>query len=672
MVDIEKYKKFLDCDQYFKAHINDFIEAFVTYYGEENRKRIEELFKNSLIILYEPPTDEKSLIYIAGEEKTKDIFSELLKLNETELTEQDLTKNKRTLEYLSGVSNDLPIDTYARFYFLYRYYRYNDKNGLIEYKYNRIKMYLPELTREELIEMLNTGNIPEKYLNILGTDEIPTIRRILNSNSTEDEYIKLKKEVMPLVQKINPEINADNIEEHLKDENIEKLNYLAFAYSKLLADFSSFYGEFRNKLTNVYRYKDSRSKLKTEYYKDFILENIDLIPEQFKKGIDKYLQNPNNTYNLNFSIKKLLGNSIEGNGLLDAFSTASNELLNDEKTMPWRKDSILSDRIEYFKIMGIDLGNDYNNYINNEEVRKIWPSSEMADRIVKSRNKYLNMVNNKSFKDSELYIRISKEMERRNYVDKQTSFNPRLFSSDVNRFVNPNFVRDGLDYKSSNLVIVKLDHNSDYNDHFLIHELNHLTETSLKEVINDTYTITCGWEEATLNISESEEETDTIAKDGTEKRDYELFNEIINELIAQEISVIMKEKHVGVFDNPETSIYRGTTNYERSKFIVNEFYNRYKGKIIESRRNGQIQIILDEVGKENFNELNELVKYFNQCFPTEVEYKNLLYELRENKDTESTRISRDIVERRNRILERMEIHSNSRATQEGQEKKASV
>jgi len=156
----------------------------------------------------------------------------------------------------------------------------------------------------------------------------------------------------------------------------------------------------------------------------------------------------------------------------------------------------------------------------------------------------------------------------------------------------------------------------------------------------------------------SEEEKEAIQKainQEEEKRPYELFNEIINELIAQDISEIMHKKNIFIFDNPKLSKYNNSTSYEHSLFLVKEFFNEFKDKIIASRRNGQIHIILDEVGKENFDELNSLFEIYFENFSGFKIY-NLLSDLKDNKDTEQTRIYNDLVARKDKIMEKMRTH----------------
>ena len=98
-----------------------------------------------------------------------------------------------------------------------------------------------------------------------------------------------------------------------------------------------------------------------------------------------------------------------------------------------------------------------------------------------------------------------------------------------------------------------------------------------------------------------------------------------------------------------------TTSYEESTFLVKDFFDEFRDTIIKSRSNGNIQLIFDEVGKENFDALNELFHIFNSKF-TGVKLRQLKLDLKNNVDNESTRLLNEIREKRDRILEKMRKH----------------
>ena len=95
---------------------------------------------------------------------------------------------------------------------------------------------------------------------------------------------------------------------------------------------------------------------------------------------------------------------------------------------------------------------------------------------------------------------------------------------------------------------------------------------------------------------------------------YTYINEGINELISLDI---LKELHcIGyIFNDLENCIDKNSM-YNKYEFLLKDFYETYKETIIESRLAGDINIIIDKVGKNNFNDLNNLVNDFNKYFST--------------------------------------------------------
>ena len=206
------------------------------------------------------------------------------------------------------------------------------------------------------------------------------------------------------------------------------------------------------------------------------------------------------------------------------------------------------------------------------------------------------------------------------------------------------------------LVAICCNNNSGDIDHNIVHELNHLFELSLSKVEEDHYEVICGWDVINGTINQRERKpVDTLTEDKT-KRSYELFSEIINELIAQEICEILQQEKKHVFDTEENAKIRHTTSYEHTFFLVRDFFQEFKKEIIESRSNGNIEVIWNKVGKENFDELNELFHVFFEHFQGFKVY-SLMQSLKNKEDTQQTRIYYDLVEKRDKILEKMRKHS---------------
>lgn len=303
----------------------------------------------------------------------------------------------------------------------------------------------------------------------------------------------------------------------------------------------------------------------------------------------------------------------------------------------------MDDRIKYFKKIGIDLGDNYNDYVNNVECKKICSKQEVIDYIIKKREYFVNAFN------KEFYESLPRYQKTQNSID--LLLDREVFTYDTYQnpitCVSPNIKLENGLYKEQNLVLINVNANDEYLDKNIIHEFNHLLELNLNSVSENTCQMICGWDLLDNNVQ----------KQG--KRNYELFNEIVNETIAQEISELMHQQGIFIFNSKEDFRDFGGTNYQKSYCIVKELLENYKSKIIESRRNGKIEIIFDAIGKENFESLNVLVNEFNNTFPNS-EYYTLMDDLSEQKDTILTRKYNEIMKQKDIIYEQIKVYSNAR------------
>ena len=83
----------------------------------------------------------------------------------------------------------------------------------------------------------------------------------------------------------------------------------------------------------------------------------------------------------------------------------------------------------------------------------------------------------------------------------------------------------------------------------------------------------------------------------------------------------------------------------------------YKKEIIASRRNGNISIIFDKIGKENFESLNQLFHIFNANFGNALDYYRLLSSLKESKETAQTKLYHELNRKKDEILNSMREYS---------------
>ena len=89
--------------------------------------------------------------------------------------------------------------------------------------------------------------------------------------------------------------------------------------------------------------------------------------------------------------------------------------------------------------------------------------------------------------------------------------------------------------------------------------------------------------------------------------------------------------------------------------MIKEFLETYFDEIIQSRK-GNIEIIWNKVGKENFDQLNELFHVFKESFPLP-KYNKLKDDLRNNNNSELVKKYSEIINKRDEILKSMKEYS---------------
>ena len=637
--------KFLNCTEELEKSIPIFMEAFIEYYGEEHRHEIEEKFSKAKFVGFQSIDGITSTISTFEREKTAELVEQFIKENSLDLTVKDLTGDC-SFEHpnIHPITNVITLIK-------------NNELGEEGRKIKRLRTiyenthdYVPDMSFEELVEISNTKIIPEKY------NSIPEWTKNYMTQNIEQDTIEKGQEdlfydVKELLMKINPEINGDNFKELLKEPEFIRLLDLDEPYTSLITEYRS----YKKKLEKHCLINEKMSKLKSEfnkkYQREFILENIEFIPEDRRSGLEEYKTDLGKAYNLDNYIKNVLGTSLFSALPIENFSKEKEEKLNNPDTHEWQKDSIKKQRIRYFKDIGIDLGNNYEDYLNDEKVQKMWPNQEMIEKIIESREKYQDIYNEELYDNFDNYQHLKQDLEDMNFVDDVTSNLKKIYSNNA-AYVSPNFIKTETGYELYPLVGVSFNMILDDDlDHKIVHELNHLFELHVNSVGDDSCSIICGWDTIEEQFNQKEE------RKNHPNRPYELFNEIINELVAQEICEIMHKDKVQVFDDDEHNKYKNMTSYEDSLFLVNKFFNEYKDLIIKSRSNGNIDIILDAVGKDNFDELNGLFDTFFENFSGFKIY-SLYSSLDKKEDTEQTRVFNELIEKRDIILEKMNNHYN--------------
>lgn len=173
---------------------------------------------------------------------------------------------------------------------------------------------------------------------------------------------------------------------------------------------------------------------------------------------------------------------------------------------------------------------------------------------------------------------------------------------------------------------------SEYKDVTLIHEINHCIEFSLLSFNEGKPIFKCGYE----TIDDYDE---------NHVRKYEQFSETQNQLIAMEVTRLMHEDNVYIFDDPKISRIKGGTSYEQQKMFCTDLWQNYKNEIIESRIGPNLNPILNSIGEHSFEEINNIINEY-----TQIPYYSLMDDIINDRKTELTEKREQLIEKYLKII----------------------
>lgn len=488
--------------------------------------------------------------------------------------------------------------------------------------------------------------------------DYPNLHPIYNyvqyTNGNKSEYHKNK--VYEFLKQLYPTITIEDLDKSIPSEIKKDLNNILELYKEALTEYDKYLETLKEQEKYLERCNELKESLKRKYTKELISEFKYLFTEEEFRQIQEKIKSG---FSVRFANKKgenYFGYNLNSTTYIDSFSIDSEEILKGNQE--WRKESILKDRVKFFKNLGIDLGDNYNDYLNNQDIQKLIPSlKDLAEKIIHKRNEFYTRMMNEYYTSLEEYKTNCERIEKEGLLDKEHGYNANAYERN-GTFVTTNVKQTENGMIMYPMLCLSIGGLSEYLDHFLIHELNHVYELTLGKIEGNKYYATCGWDILDGEYDNTAPDIVSI-EENKNKREYELFNEIINELISQEITQILFESNGYIFNTKEDAKIKGGTSYENTMFLIKEFYNTYKKEIIESRRTGDMTELFNAVGKENFEALNKLFHEFYESFPG-MSFYSVIQSINKKEETEQTKKFYELVEKRNKVLKSMEEHNQNK------------
>lgn len=412
-------------------------------------------------------------------------------------------------------------------------------------------------------------------------------------NEDINQDIKLNKKV-EFLKRMGFDVSIDDLDDFFKtDEGIECSKFIdkqRKIISKLDLKYNSYQQKNAEIINSISLYDKARSDINNRYLALFLNDissylSIDDI-EKLKSG---------DLYFYKYKSRKAIFANLNIGGFIEAFSSSNEELLNNEDTPSNIKQNIISKRLSYFNLCGLNPNNLNYDELMNILDKKVIPSVKMADFIVEKRENYQATAKKECSLLNLKYDSILDKVHSMGLLFDDYPSPEQLLES--GQFTSANVRKSTL--REVGIVYFSLMNNAkNTSDVFLMHEINHVLELMLISLEGDKAVYKSGF--AIYDNSADE-------LSGREQ-----LSETINQDIAIEITKLMHNDGVFIFDDKRRAKESGVSSYEHSNMLIGDFYQKYKENIIESRLSSDLSSLTDEVGINNFNKLNRVVNEFSQ------------------------------------------------------------
>lgn len=575
---------------------NNLFKYFVKFYGEKHSEYIRDKLDNCLeIILYNSVDDIARHLRAKNDRKKLELTVDFLRENGIEIS--DDLKDKIIEEKNSSLLNDIP---HAK---------------------DMVKLYFDS--------------------NRYGDNEFCGFRLcFMNQNVSNDTWLNTNRQ--KFLKELGVEIADGDIDDFLNSEAGKPYNDLIEKQKQIISKLDEKYQEFSTGYEELYksvdRYDNIKKQINAKYSLQFLSSISHLLTDKDVCAITEYSSKGDlagfSRFFYNFDCYNIVFKSLQCESLIETFSSESDLALASVETSNFVKNSIINDRMNYFRLMKLNDDNkSYDELMHSLEEKDI-PNSKLIDELIETREKYQKMANDEYFRMSSNYDNIEKQFNDMNLV----------YSSDITlddlssgcQYTSPNVRKDNFDVVGV-VYYSPLKTSEGYADVQFIHEVNHVLELNLLEIKNSEPLYKTGF---------------CLYDSKDELSNRELFSETINQDIAMGVTKMMHDDGFYIFDDPKYAKIKGSTEYEHNNVIVGEFYNTFRQEIIDSRVSHDLSGLNSAIGEDNFESLNNTVNEFSS-----LPYLNVMFDIRDNKDTPLRNKGLELISRSEEITNSMKTYS---------------
>ena len=526
------------------SHIPHIVEAYIEVFGEEYKDIIKEKVKRIYYVIYNNKEGVNRYAYFLEQSKRIELYKTFFK--------------------------DIGVD-------ISKYEKQNYANGMD-------KEFL------ELVETYRNG------LNAFDTDIDMTQIDLDEPHDVKIEY-KLDNQIDFLNYLKSPDTEEITVDNYIKYYQSEEYKNIKEKIDVYLEKYKQINEEYQECLAETARYRkyveaEEQREEKIEKAKQYELyqEIREYLPKEVLKILDaKYVADTKKS-------EEIFNGGLYSKSYIEYFSEQCEEKLNDPNVPEEEKERILYFRMRYFKKLGLNVEIDallkvdyykYKECIEKEEIKKLIPTTEVVDKIQKSREQKYEECRKKYICTKVEYIQAAANYGNKEYLYKQIEKPTVGTTMGKNAF--------GLDTPILFFTVRQTEEGS--LDFVLLHELCHIIEYSSMFGENAVY---CGFD----NITDNE-----ANPYNSNKRKYERLNETITDVFAMEARKVLQDKGIYMLEDKEHTRWNVENQNTHSilKLIVKPLLSRYRKQVVSARMWGDRKYLFDEIGEENFEELNDVI-----------------------------------------------------------------
>lgn len=373
---------------------------------------------------------------------------------------------------------------------------YNRPDGISNIIRTSDKQKSNELV-QSFLERLSDKNEEQEKLKklLLNNNELEffglhPLNKYISYISGENTSNYNKQEVVNFLSQRYKEVTVDNLDELIEQGTFKSVNAIIPLYEEMLKLYQAYKGEIKPYTDYVEKCNEIKLLLEIKYTKKLIEELKDLYTESEYRKIEQ-AEDYYAIKDVSKKTKNYIGYSFGATPLIEAFSDKSDNLLLNGSE--WQQNSIKIDRIQYFKNLGLDLGDYYESYLTNPQAQALIPSKELVERILNTNNKFYESMMNEYYASIPEYKENRARIDEQGLLDKDDGYDASAYQNSGNQ-ISTNLKQVNGKYIEYPILLIYAGGLSEYLDATLIHELNHVYELHLQYLDGNSYQMVCGWD----------------------------------------------------------------------------------------------------------------------------------------------------------------------------------